>query len=245
MSTFVLVHGSFLGGWVWRRVHRHLAAAGHEVFAPTLTGLGERSHLATTDTGLYLHIEDVVQVLGCEDLSEVVLVGHSYAGMVISGVAEEVPERLARIVYLDAFVPANGQSAFDLMPLPGIAEQWIARARGEGNGWLVPPFPPESLGITDPADVAWVAQRLTSMPLLTHQEPVRLPAERARELPRSYILCAGYPLFQRTARTCERQGWPCHRLETGHAAMVTAPAELAAALLSFDSGPGETSRVRF
>ncbi|HEV7515550.1 MAG TPA: alpha/beta fold hydrolase [Thermoanaerobaculia bacterium] len=236
MATFVLLHGSWQGGWAWQRVRRLLAAAGHEVHAPTLTGLGERSHLATPETGLAVHIEDVVRLLEGEDLSAVVLVGHSYSGLVVSGVAEAVPERLSRLVYLDAFVPADGQSAFDLMPVPGIAEQWIASAREHGGGWLVPPLPPESLGVTDPADAAWVRSRLTPMPLRTHQEPVRLPADRARELPRSYVLCVGYPLFHRTARRCERQGWPCHRLETGHSAMITAPEALAGALLAERAG---------
>jgi pimeloyl-ACP methyl ester carboxylesterase len=230
MATFVLLHGSWQGGWAWQRVRRLLAAAGHEGIAPTLTGLGERSHLATPETGLSVHIEDVVRVLECED-RQVVLVGHSYSGLVVSGVAEAVPERLSRLVYVDAFVPEDGQSAFDLMPVPGIAEQWTSSAREHGQGWLVPPLPPESLGVTDPADAAWVRSRLTPMPLRTHQEPIRLPADRARELPRSYVLCTGYPLFHLTARRCERQGWPCHRLAAGHSAMLTAPEALTGALL--------------
>src|SRR5713101_4428932 len=110
MATFVLVQGGWVGGWYWKRVTPLLSAAGHEVFAPTLTGLGERAHLAAPDIGLETHIQDVLGVLTYEDLSNVVLVGHSYGGMVITGVAERAPERLAHLVYFDAFVPTDGQA---------------------------------------------------------------------------------------------------------------------------------------
>src|SRR5215211_1043953 len=119
MATFVLVAGAWHGGWCWRKVTPLLRAAGHEVFAPTLTGLGERSHLAHPDVGLTTHIQDIVNLLEYEDLNDVVLVGHSYSGMVITGVAEQVPGRLAHLVYLDAFVPENGQALVDLLPPEG------------------------------------------------------------------------------------------------------------------------------
>ena len=115
MATFVLVHGSWHGGWCWQKVARLLRQPGHEVYTPTLTGLGERSHLATKKSGLELHIQDILNVLEFEDLHEVVLVGHSYAGLVITGVAERAPGRVARLVYLDAFIPHAGQSAFAML----------------------------------------------------------------------------------------------------------------------------------
>lgn len=108
MTTFVLVHGAWLGGWAWKHVTPRLRMAGHEVFAPTLTGLGERVHLAHPGVGLETHIQDVVNVLVFEDLQQVTLVGHSYGGIVITSVADRTPERLAQLVYLDAFVPEDG-----------------------------------------------------------------------------------------------------------------------------------------
>src|ERR1700690_1514418 len=150
MATFVLVHGSFHGGWCWQNVARLLRPSGHEVYAPTLTGLGERSHLATPKTGLELHIQDILQVLEYEDLHDVVLVGHSYAGLIITSVAEQVPQRVARLIYLDAFIPHEGKSAFDLMP--GTEKQWAQTAVSQGDGWLVPPMSPMDMGITNPVD---------------------------------------------------------------------------------------------
>ena len=227
MATFVLVHGSFHGGWCWQKVARLLRQAGHEVYTPTLTGLGERSHLATPQTGLELHVQDILQVLEYEDLRNVVLVGHSYAGLVMAGVAERIPQRLARLIYLDAFIPHDGQSAFDLMP--GIKEQWARMAASQGDGWLVPPMSPAALGITDPADAAWVQSRLTPMPLLTHQQRVRLTSSQARQLPRTYILCTQFG-FQATAREAQSLGWDYFQLEAGHDAMITMPNELAQTL---------------
>src|SRR5262245_14863398 len=115
MATFVLVHGAWHGGWCWQRVSPLLRARGHEVFAPTLTGLGERSHLLTREIGLETHVADVVNAIRWEDLTDVVLCGHSYGGMVISGAADRMADRVRSLVYLDAFVPADGQSIFDFM----------------------------------------------------------------------------------------------------------------------------------
>ena len=134
MGTFVLVHGAWGGGWAWRpTVGALLREAGHEVFTPTLTGLGERAHLASPDIDLETHINDIVGVIEYENLHDVVLMGHSYGGMAITGVADRVPERLAHLVYVDAFVPEDGQSLADLIG-PGTAEGMIARAQAEGDG---------------------------------------------------------------------------------------------------------------
>lgn len=167
MAAFVLVHGSFHGGWCWQKVARFLRQSGHEVYTPTLTGLGERSHLATPQSGLELHIQDIINVIEYEDLYDAVLVGHSYAGLVNTSVAEHIPQRLARLIYLDAIIPHDGQSAFNV--IPGMEEQWAQMATSQSNGWLVPPMSPRAMGITNPADAAWVESRLTPMPLLTHQ----------------------------------------------------------------------------
>ncbi len=187
MATFVLLHGSFHGGWCWQKVALLLRQAGHVVYTPTLTGLGERSHLATPQTGLELHIQDMLQVFEFEDLRNVVLVGHSYAGIVMAGVAEHISQRLARLIYLDAFIPHDGKSAFDLLG-PVMETAWSQMAVSRGDGFLIPPISAMEIGITDPADAAWVQSRLTPMPLLTHQQPVHLASSQARQLPRTYIL---------------------------------------------------------
>jgi pimeloyl-ACP methyl ester carboxylesterase len=227
MATFVLVHGSFHGGWCWQRVARLLRQAGHEVYTPTLTGLGERHHLATPQTGLEIHVQDILQVIEYEDLHNVILVGHSYSGLVNTSVAEHLSERVAHLIYLDAFIPHDGQSAFDLMP--GMGEQWAQMAASDGDGWRVPPMSPIALGITNPADAVWVQSRLTPMPLLTHQQRVHLSLSDARELPRTYILCTQFR-FHATAHEAQSLGWDYFQLDTGHDAMITIPNELAQTL---------------
>ena len=135
MTTFVLVHPAWFGGWCWRKVSPVLRARGHEVFAPTLTGLGERAHLASQKVGLEMHVEDVANVLEYEDLRQVILVGNSSGGMVITGVADRMPERIAHLVYLDAFVPEDGQSMLDIIP----AERrplMEALVQKEVSGWF-------------------------------------------------------------------------------------------------------------
>jgi pimeloyl-ACP methyl ester carboxylesterase len=144
MATIVLVHGGWSGGWNWQDVARRLRAAGHEVYAPTLTGLGERVHLATPDVGLDTHITDIVNVLAYEDLGDVVLAGHSYGGMVITGVAAQAPDRLAQLVYLDAYVPFAGESLLDLVS-PAARRTLEAQFRAGGDGWRHPGLGGETL----------------------------------------------------------------------------------------------------
>ncbi|MCI0394556.1 MAG: alpha/beta hydrolase [Chloroflexi bacterium] len=182
--------------------------------------------MATPDTGLELHIRDVTQVLEYEDLQQVVLVGHSYGGMVITGIAE-VSKRVAQLVYLDAFVPTHGQSAFDITPIPGHQADWTRRAMRSGNGWLVPPPAPEAMGLNSPEDIAWLKSRLTPMPLLTHEQPLEAPQGMAEHLPRTYILCKHSVVFRETAAKAKAAGWDYAELDTGHEAMVTMPGELA------------------
>src|SRR5947208_7876814 len=141
-TTFVLVHGAWHGGWCWIKVTRLLTDAAHVVHTPTLTGLGERAHLARPEIDLEAHIQDIVAVLEAEELRNVVLVGHSYAGMVITGVAARVPNRIASLVYLDAFVPEAGRSLLSYQP-PERAEAMRSAATREGEGWRIPPFPPQ------------------------------------------------------------------------------------------------------
>ena len=228
MATFVLVHGSWHGGWCWRKLTPLLRQQGHEVYTPTLTGMGERSHLLTEQAGIETHVRDILQLLFHEDLREVVLVGHSYGGVIISAVAEEAADRIARLVYLDAFIPRDGDSLFS-MRSPDFAEYFRTLAENDGDGWLIPALPPEDYGVRDSEDVAWMKPRLTPVLLSTFAGPVRLPTGAAERLPRSYIFCTEYG-FGAEAERAKAEGWDYHELPTAHDPFVTAPQELAAVL---------------
>ncbi len=242
MAAFVLVHGAWHGGWCWRKLTPLLRAEGHEVFTPTLTGLGERAQHAGPEVGLAVHVQDVAGMLEYEDLHQVVLVGHSYGGMVIAGVAGHMPERLAQLVYLDAYVPEDGQAMVDLMPQERRASM-EARVRTEGDGWRLPSFSHmpweqfvrEVYLVTDDDEVRWLAARLGPQPYKTMTEPVRIANVAAKALPRTYIRCLRYPnpAFGRYAELARQpnSGWRCHELPTSHDAMVTMPRQLADLLL--------------
>lgn len=231
MATFVLVHGAWHGGWCWKRVTPLLRAVGHEVFTPTLTGLGERAHLLAPSVDLETHIQDVLGVLQCEDLGRVILVGHSYGGMVITGVAGRAPERLAHLVYLDAFVPRNGQSLYDLVPPErrALYDEW---ARAKGEGFRLPSPPLEYFGVTAEPDVQWVTPRLLPQPLATLTNPVQLTHSVA-DLPRTYIACTQHtgPFRQFAQRAQREAGWRYRELPAVHDVMITAPRDLVALLL--------------
>lgn len=235
MSTFVLVHGSCHGGWVWRRVAEPLRRAGHDIYTPTLTGLGERSHLAHPGTDLETHIQDIVNVLFYEDLRDVVLLGHSYSGMVVSGVAERVPERIRRLVYLGATVPQDGQSLFDAAG-PLFRQVVEADAQAHGDGWCWPMPPADELdkfltltGFTDD-DKVWAWSRSTPQPLGTYTQPLRVANPAARAVPRTYVhgsLDVMLPFVEQVRASAD---WSYHELPSGHWPMVTCPQELAALL---------------
>jgi len=231
MSAFVLVHGAWHGGWCWRFVAPLLRRAGHEVFTPSLTGLGERAHLARPGIDLELHVHDVVALLETEDLQEVVLVGHSYGGMVVTGAADRCAARIRRLVYLDAFVPANGRCALDYV-LPERAAAF--RKEGEQTGTVAPP--PLSLwGLTKPEHIAFAKPRETRHPYRSFTQPIRLANEAAlARLPRTFIYCSSPATGTFDALAARVRGDPAWRffeMKTGHDAMILAPEELAAILL--------------
>lgn len=234
MATFVVVHGAWSGAHAWRKVRPLLRAAGHEVFTPALTGLGERAHLASPEVDLETHIQDVVAVLEYEDLDDVVLAGHSYGGVVITGAADRLVPRLAQLVYLDAEVPEDGQSEYDLVP-PDERRRYEEDARAKGDGWRIPPPVPEPLPPDLDADVRWVLSRMVPQPVRTFDPPVRL-INAAATVPRSYVFCTEgkgegpAPSFVERARA--EPGWRYRELAAGHAAHVTAPAALADLLLA-------------
>jgi pimeloyl-ACP methyl ester carboxylesterase len=240
-ATFVLVHPAWFGGWCWKKVTPLLRVRGHDVFTPTLTGLGERAHLARPEIGLETHVEDVVNLLKVEDLGGVILVGNSSGGAVITGVADRVPSQVAHIVYLDAFVPLDGQSLLDIIP-PDRRAPMEALVQAEGMGWLLPRFSaapwekfvPEAWRITDEADLRWLLPRLRPTPFGHFTQPLRRKNPAAEPLPRTYIRCRHFPHpgFDRYAEAARKTaGWRYRELATSHIPYVTNPNELAEALL--------------
>lgn len=238
-QTFVLVHGAWHGGWCWRDVQAILEGQGARVFAPTLTGLGERAHLRDPVPSLATHIEDICAVLTYEEVERAVLVGHSYAGMVITGVADRLKAKLKHIVYLDAAVPSDGQSfasqAPDATPAQIAAAEAQFRALAPDGAWMNV-FPVTVLGIpADHPQADWVSRHLTSHPLRTWLDPIALPNGGSAGLARTYVHC-NQPVMQGASfaaiarRLSSDPTWRLRTLATGHDAMVTAPAETAALL---------------
>jgi len=229
MATFVLVHGAWHGSWCWKRVRKTLQAEGHEVFTPTLTGVGERSHLVSPQVGLETHIADVANLIRWEELDDVVLCGHSYGGCVITGVADQVAERLRALVYLDAFILEDGQGLHDVLP-PEVRDGQVRGAVEHGRGWQVQPISAEFFRV-NAADRAWVDRQCTPQPLATFQQRVRLrhalPAAKC-----THILATGYeyspfPPFHAIAKA---KGWKTATIDCGHDVMLDRPTDLVAML---------------
>ena len=234
MANYVLVHGSWLGGWCWQRVTPLLTAAGHNVLAPSLTGLGDRTHVGHGVIDLDLHIKDISALLEWEDLTEVILVGHSYAGMVITAVGDRMPERVAHLFYVDAVVPEDSKAIIDLIP-PEMAESIRAAAAANDDPTRMPPAPPEALGITDPGDVAWVMAKSVGMPIATHEQPIQLTGTYKNVAKRTYVACTDPALGGLEATAAAARDDPdCNYFEiaTGHDPMITKPSELADILLA-------------
>jgi len=238
MATYVLVHGGGHGGWCFQRLARILRSAGHEVYTPTMTGLGERAHLLSPSVDLDLHIRDIVAVLRFEDLHDVVLVGHSYGGMVITGVADRVPDRVGRLVYLDAATPVNGQSLVDVAG-PVIE---VVRPEGQtvdGVELVLLPTPEAGAfyGVTDPADLAWMADRLTGHPWRCFEQRLVLEHEPALwAIPQYHIVCSS-TLATRDAGQMAKARAEGHlwEIDTGHDLMITEPERVAEALIEVAS----------
>jgi len=230
--NFVLVHGGWCGGWWMSRLARALRRHGAEVFTPTLTGLGEREHLASPDVGLTTHIQDVLAVLHYEDLRDVVLVGHSYGGAVVTGVADRARDRIRRLIYLDGFVLQDGQSLRDVSP-PGMTELLTELAQRSGDAWRAPsPFTMEQFGVSSPEDIAWNERGLVMQPLKTFVEPLTLHPEPL-SFPVSYIRCTerSMGLFDAFAARAQADGWDYHEVRWTHAAPAVVPEECAELLI--------------
>lgn len=230
--TFVLVHGGWCGGWWMSKLAGALRRRGAQVFAPTLTGLGEREHLATPEVGLTTHIKDVLAVLHYEDLHDVVLVGHSYGGAVVTGVADRARDRIQRLIYFDAFVPRNGQSLYDLVA-PEVTKVLNDLAKREGEGWRVPsPFSMDQFGVTDPDIIAWNERGNVMHPLKAFTEPVTLQPEPL-PFPVSYIYCRemAMGLFDQFRALAKDEDWDYHEVSLTHAGPAVAPDQSADLLI--------------
>jgi pimeloyl-ACP methyl ester carboxylesterase len=226
--TFLVAHGAWSAGYTWKKMHPLLSAAGHRLVTPTYTGLGEREHLADPSNDLERHIQDVLAVIKYEDLQNIVLIGHSYGGMVATGVADRARDKLSRLVYLDAFVPRDGEALFDLVPAEGRrAMEESARA---GDGWRVRPNPIPA--DTSEADTKWLAERRLPQSIRCFNSPLHISAETT--LPRSYIYCTRTPpadTFRPFATRAKAEaGWRYYEIDASHSPHVTAPEALAGLL---------------
>jgi pimeloyl-ACP methyl ester carboxylesterase len=225
MATFVVAHGAWSAGWGWKKMHPLLQARGHRLMPPTLTGLGERGHLARPDIDLETHIADILGVLTFEDLSGVNLIGHSYGGMVATGVADRVRSRIAKLIYLDAFAPNDGDSVFDLLPASARAQR-----KPSADGRIAPmPMPPD----TALEDRAWCEPLRLPQPAKTFEQKLQLRGG-ALTLPRHYIYCTRHApddRFRQFYERAKREGWGASEIDSSHNPHITCP-ELLADLLS-------------
>jgi pimeloyl-ACP methyl ester carboxylesterase len=236
-QTFVLVHGAWHGGWCWRRVADRLRAGGHQVFTPTQTGLGERKHLMSKDITLDTFTKDIANVIETEELSNLILVGHSFGGLAISGVADTMPERIRHLVYLDSLIVEGGKTPFDGLP-PDVVAGRRKAAEETSGGLSLPTPPPAAFGVSDATDTDWVKRRLTPHPLGTYTSPLNIKGPVGNNLPRTYIHCTNpsYAALQASRDWVKaQQGWRWADIATGHDAMVMAPDELSKMLVGVTS----------
>ena len=221
-QAFVLVHGAWHGGWCWTKVTKILRKEGFDVYTPTLTGLGERSHLLRPEIDLETHVTDVVSLLEFEDLHHVHLVGHSYGGMVISGVAERAASRLKTLTFLDAFLPDDQKALVEYVPKNDVfTTEWKLKPFGDA----------QAFGVVDPSDAAWVNKRLVEHPAKTFTQKIKVTEN---SLDKGFILTSEAPWFLEAAERAKKRGFRFARLQdAGHDAMITRPGELAKTLIQF------------
>ena len=221
MATFVVAHGAWSAGWGWKKMHPLMSARGHRLITPTYTGLGERGHLARPDIDLDTHIADILGVLAFEDLTHVSLIGHSYGGMVATGVADRARPRIARLVYIDAFAPADGDSVVELLPASARAQR-----KPSPDGMIPPvPMPPD----TSPEDRAWCDLLRLPQPAKTFEQKLNLQ-NGVLTLPRHYIYCtrnAPDDRFRQFYERAKREGWGADEIDSSHNPHITCPEVLA------------------
>jgi pimeloyl-ACP methyl ester carboxylesterase len=228
MATFVVAHGAWSAGWAWKKMRPLMRAAGHELWTPTCTGLGERAHLGHAEVSLDTHIQDIVAVLEMEDLTDVILIGHSYGGMVATGVADQARPRIKQLVYLDAFAPTDGQAVFDLVP-PDVAAKMRAGAAASVSGYGIPSNPMPS--DTSAEDQAWAAPRRLPQPVKAFAAKLTLSGEPST--PRSYIYAKRIGIgdtFGQFFARAKREGWRSYEIDSSHNPHITNPQALLAIL---------------
>ena len=228
MTTFVLLHGAWHGGWCWRRLADILRARGHRVTTPTQTGLGERAHLLSPEITLETFCEDLRLHLEFEDADDAVLVGHSFGGSPISYAAERAAARIARLVYLDATVVEAGETTLSLNE-PDLQALRRQMAQDSSGGLTLPTPPAETFGVTDRADARWVEAKMTPHPMRTYETPLPIEGTPGAGLPAEYVVCTApvYAPLEASRRRARTYGWTMREIATGHDAMVTAPVALA------------------
>ena len=228
MATFVLVHGAWHGSWCWQRVRPALQAQGHQVFTPTLTGVGERSHLLSAQIDLNTQSLDVINLIQWENLTNVILVGHSYGGFVVSSVADKFPERIRSLVFLDSFVPEDGERLVDYAP---IAPEML------DDGWKVKPISATTFGV-NLADREWVDSQCTSQSLACFEQPIQLAGGVAKIKYVDYIFASGWggdhSPFRQFYQKAKARGWRTHEVACGHDVMIDEPAALIELLVNAD-----------
>ncbi len=226
MSVFVVAHGAWSAGWAWKKMHPLMQVRRHRLVTPTCTGLGERAHLAHSGIDLETHIADIVAVLETEDLRDVVLIGHSYGGMVATGVCDRASERIAALVYIDAFAPRNGESVFDLLPPAARATRQPVASNGE-EAWQIPPGPmPQD---TSADDRAWAEPRRRPQPVGAFSQKLQLTRGEPA-IPRHYIYCSRHTpddRFRQFYERAGREGWSRYEIDASHNPHITAPEALA------------------
>jgi pimeloyl-ACP methyl ester carboxylesterase len=233
MADFVLVHGAWHGAWCWKRILPGLWSAGHRAFAVTLTGTGERTHQLSPNVTLRTHADDVAAVVEAEELRDAIVVGHSYAGMVITALADRMPERIARLVYLDAVVPLPGEC----WSSTHAAQTQAQRRQAIAETGSIPPPDPALFGLSG-EDAEWVARRQTPQPGGVYDDPLHFDAARVSALPRTFIDCHAPALGTIAVmreRVRQQAGWQVVEIATGHDAMISAPQEVLNLLLSMSS----------
>ncbi|WP_066812483.1 alpha/beta hydrolase [Sphingomonas asaccharolytica] len=237
MATFVLVHGAWHGSWCWARVRQGLLDQGHRVFTPTLTGVAELSHALSPDIDLQRHVDDVTNLIRWEELDSVILCGHSYGGCVISGVADMVPERIAALIYLDAFLLEDGECLHDLLPAEH-RELQVSLANDHGEGWRVPPIPAEIFNV-NAVDRDWVDRQCTPQPLATFQQPLRLRGGSSQVARNHFIYASDWEGTPFTAcyDRAKARGWTTGVIACGHDVMLDRPEALTAELIGVATVP--------
>lgn len=233
--VYVLVHGAWHGGWCWQRVSSILRENGATVYTPTLSGLGEHKNTLSPAINLETHISDIVNLIEMEDLHNVILVGHSYAGAVIGGVADRIPGRLRKLVFLDPVLVENGQSVLSAIHAPSVTAYVTKNTSKDGKS-SIKAWPPSVYGVKDSADVRWVTPRLTGQPLKTFTQKLTLAHPYGNHLPMIFIACTAAinPAFAHFGKSAKNNKlWQYYELATVHDAMITAPKETATLLKSF------------